>query len=153
MSLTLYPAWRQALSDLLAAGLTDGQVITDDWLCEAFGLRQPQTIQEAKEHQGKFNFFAGHLAEALLRDHSIMIVRLPGVGYSVVPPHEQTKVSMENGAAEILRAYSRTALRVRHVRTDLLDDGQRKENSDAAAKLGVLGALLTKRLGGSANAA
>ena len=146
--LKLYPAWRQVQADLMNAGLQDGRVITDAYLCESFGLSPPTTAEDAEKFRALFNFQAGQLCDGLLREHRILLRRVTNIGYVVVPPQDQTKVSMDSGASEMLRAFERASLRVRYVRTESLDDSQLKENADAAAKLGALGSMMRKRLKG-----
>jgi hypothetical protein len=142
----LYPAWRQVQAELIAGGLSDGSIITDEYLMQAFGLQPPTTIAEAERNRGLFNFQAGQLRDGLLRDNCIMLQRVPNIGYVVIPPGEQTSVAMRDGSADIMRAFERAAAQVHYVRVDALTEDERKENANAAAKLGALGTILRKRL-------
>ena len=64
----LYPAWRQALSELLLADLQPGTVIEKTWLEEKFDIKPPTTIAEAEKNQSVFRFFIWKLREELLID-------------------------------------------------------------------------------------
>jgi hypothetical protein len=144
----LYPAWRQAEVDLIAAGLAYGSLITDEWLDAAFGIKPPQTIAEAERAQLVRLSQRESLRESLLENHSMLLSRVTGVGYSVVPPELQTKVAVEQRTKEIRAALHKLAREISFVNTALLSDEQRKENSDAQAKLGGLRSLFRKQLKG-----
>jgi hypothetical protein len=142
----LYPAWRQAESDLLAQGVTFGSIITTEWLDEAFGIRQAKTIAEHEKNELVFLRQMTALRESLLESRKMMLVSEPGVGYRVALPEEQTKLSMHVRTREIKSAMGKLLREVSNVAQDKLSDDQRKENSDAMAKLGSLRVMLRKQL-------
>ena len=119
------------------------------YLRNCLGIEDPRTVSdgaEALRQQAQFNFAIGELIASLLENHRTLLRLVAGVGYMVVPPDEQTRRAIQERGAEISRILQRAELEVTHIRSELLTDSQRKENSDAAAKLGALRRLADKRL-------
>lgn len=142
----LYPPFRQAEADLLKAGATHGSLISDEWLHEAFGIKEPRTIAEAEKNKLVFLRQFTCLSESLLQNHKMMLRRTRGVGYTVVLPEHQTKVAMADRTREVKAALARLAMEISHVDTVALTDSQRQENTNAIAKLGVLRGMVRKQL-------
>ena len=142
----LYPAWRQALSELLLADLQPGTVIEKTWLEEKFDIKPPNTIAEAEKNQSVFRFFIWKLREELLKEHRLMLRPIDGVGYRVVESEEQTATALRDRGEEINRSLSRLMDEISYVQTDKLDDAARKTNSDAVAKVGTLMGMVKKKL-------
>jgi hypothetical protein len=144
--LPLYPAWRQAEADLLEQGITEGSLITDEWLDKAFGIKPPQTVAEVQRVQllRLSNMVA--LRDSLLQNHRMMLRRTEGVGYTVVPAADQTRVAMKDRTDEVKRAMSKLMREISNVKTEALNDAQRQENTNAIAKLGILRGMVRKQL-------
>lgn len=142
----LYPAWRQAEADLLASGLAHGSLITQEWLDAAFGLKPPKTIAEAERVQLVRLRQTQALRESLLENHRMMLRPVKGVGFTVIPPDQQTRVAVADRTREVKAAMVKLAREISHVDTSKLTDDQRKENTDAQAKLGALRAMFRKAL-------
>lgn len=147
-STTLYPAWRQAEKQLLASGLTPGQIITHEWLTEAFGLRPATTIEQHERNKLTFLRQLSDLRDSLLEKHQLMLRAVTGVGYSVITPDKQTSVAMQDRTKAIRHELAKLAREVSNVRVDELTDDQRKENADAQAKLGAMRSMFRKQLKG-----
>jgi hypothetical protein len=142
----LYPAWRQAEVDLIAQGVTYGSLISDDWLRAAFGIKEPTTIAEAQRNDLVMLRQTECLRESLLETRNMMLRRVQGLGYTVVLPEQQTKLAMQDRTREVKNALRKLAREIAHVDHSKLTDAQRKENTDAQAKLGALRGLVRKRL-------
>lgn len=85
----------------------------------------------------------------MTHNHLMMLERSrPDDGFVVVRPDRQTRISTKRGIKEIDRTLEKWTREITHVQTALLDDAQRKENSDAQAKLGMLRGMFKKQLGG-----
>lgn len=145
-STKLSPAWRQAEADLLASGLTYGSLIDHEWLDEAFGLKPAQTIAQHQRNELIRLRQMQDLQASLLENHKMMLTPVRGVGYSVVPPDKQTKIAMQRRGNEVRAALCKMAKELVNVNATLLNDTQRKENTDALAKLGQLRAMTRKKL-------
>lgn len=142
----LFPAWRQAEADLIAQGVTFGGLITDEWLREAFGVKEPKTIADAQRNDLVMLRQTECLRESLLENRNMMLRRVQGVGYTVVMPQQQTKLAVEDRTKEVKSALRKMAREISHVEVAALDDAQRKENVDAQAKLGQLRSMFRKQL-------
>lgn len=143
---TLYPPWREALKELELAGIQPGQTIEKRWLEQQFGIQEPTTIAQAQKNQLLFLSCSVRLRDELLRKHSLMLVALPGVGYQVVEPADQTSVAMRIRVAEVNHALSKLMDEISYVRLDELDDAGRAANANARAKVGVLIGMAGKKL-------
>lgn len=146
--LKLFPAWRQAELDLIAQGVTYGSLITDEWLREAFGVGEPKTIADAQRNDLIMLQQTQALRDSLLESRNMMLRRVQGVGFSVVPPDQQTRVAMEDRTREVRNALRKLAREVSHVDRSRLTDDQRKENADAQAKIGALRGMVRRKLTG-----
>lgn len=144
--LPLFPAWRQALRTLVRAGIHPGQIITRDWLNDAFGIRGAMTVAEVQRNALAFLRQMTDLREALLKNHQVMLRAEPGIGFRVIEPRNQTAIAMRDRQAEIKRSFEKLALEVSCIKVEALDDASRKENSDAAAKVGAMQALMRPHL-------
>lgn len=142
----LYPAWRQAEADLVANGLAFGSIITSEWMDAALGIRPPQSIPEYERNQLVRLRQMTALRDSLLESRKMMLVSEPGVGYRVVTPEEQTRLSTHVRTKEMKAALSKMIKEVSNVDVARLNDDQRKENSDALAKLGAIRSMFRKRL-------
>lgn len=142
----LYPAWRQVEADLLATGITYGSLITDEWLDEAFGIKPPKTIAEYKRAELIRLSQIESLKESLLENHRMLLARVKSVGYTVLPPEQQTRHVMDNRMREVRAAFGKLNRELTFVDVAALNDAQRKENSDALAKLGMLRSFVRKRI-------
>ena len=145
----LYPAWRQVETDLLAAGLRDGETIPMDYLRAGFGVQDPRTMTDGAEvlrQQALFNFALGELSASLLENHCIKLRLVECVGYMVVPPADQTRLAMKDRGAEMVNALAKAEREVKYVRTDALTDAERKENADALARLVQVRSMTRKKL-------
>lgn len=144
----LYPAWRQAEADLIAQGLSHGSIVTEEFLNAAFGIGQATTIVQHEKNKLVFLRQITALKESLLENRKMMLVSEAGVGYRVVMPEEQTKLSFHLRTREVKLALGKLRRELTNVDTARLTDEQRKENTDALAKLGALRVVVRKQLKG-----
>jgi hypothetical protein len=143
----LYPSWKQALHELEMAGIAPGQTIEKEWLEEKFGIEPAVSIADFEKNGALFRTSIWQLRETLLQKHSLMLRAVAGVGYRVVEPDKQTDTALRDRGEVIARELAKLHDEVTHVRTDALDDAQRKANADAVAKVGMLIGLTRKKLG------
>lgn len=145
--LRLFPAWRQAEADLLASGVTYGAIITEEWLRDAFGLpKEPKTIAEHERCKLVLLQQKTALRESLLSRHRMMLRPVPGVGYTVVMPADQTAAALKTRGREVESALRKLHDELLYVAADQLDDASRAENTDALSRLGTLSCLVGKQL-------
>lgn len=140
---TLYPAWKQAVADFLAAGFKPGDLIPHAWLAEHFGMptlaeSARLTVTEFQDRQFEWLSNVESLKQELLEGHQIYLSSVHGQGWRWVPPHEQTKTAMKKFEREAGKAFRQAGSRLTNLQVDALDDKQRRENVDAIAKLSML---------------
>jgi hypothetical protein len=144
--LKLYPAWRQALQDMIEQKmLAPGSLITREWLTDRFGIKKPHTIAEYQKSELEFLRQFSDLREALLEDHSVMLRPNLGMGYEVIPPSRQTARAVNDRMRAIGREVRKLGAELSFIRVNELSDDERSANSDAQAKLGTLTQLLGRK--------
>lgn len=143
VNLQLHPAWRQAVSDFLAADIQPDTVLSNSWFEAHFGMEilnddTTMTVEKFRERQFQWmsNFEA--FKTELLEQHQIYLVNIHGEGYRLVPPSEQTCTTQEKFEREVKKSYRLAAVRLKNVRVAELTVVQRKENVDAISRLSML---------------
>lgn len=144
--LPLYPAWREAERVLLAEGMTHGTLVTDDRLTELFNIEPPRSIADVQRFQLETLGQLDSLRASLLENHRMMLTRARGLGYTVVPPGNQTRLATTIRTREIRNKMRKLVREISHVQVDALTDEQRKENADAIAKVGGLSVMFSKQI-------
>lgn len=139
----LFPAWRQAVQDFIAAGFKAGDMVSHKWLEQAFGMKPLDatatlTAQAFQDRQFDWLQSIEAFKAELLQDHQILLSSVRGEGYRYVPPGEQTRLSTDKFEADARRVYRKAADRLKNVRAAELTESQRRENSDAIARLAML---------------
>ncbi|AHB77599.1 MULTISPECIES: hypothetical protein [Pandoraea] len=141
--ITLHPEWRQAVQDMLAEGFKDGDILTHEWLESHFGMSAiaaDEALTQAQFQERQFAWLQNieSFRAELLEKHQIHLASVYGEGYRITPAREQTAIAQERFDREATKAYRRAAETLKHVRLDQLSESERKENSDAIAKLAML---------------
>jgi hypothetical protein len=139
--LKLFPLWKQAVKDFIDARFSEGDVITKKWLEEHFEMTPAGELTTLEEFERRaFDWLKNTTSfrESLLEEHQIALQTVIGDGYRVVPPHEQTALAREKFEKEARKSYKKAVLTMTNVQVDKLTDQQRKENTDAIAKLSML---------------
>ena len=140
---TLYPSWREAIKRLVDAGrIRSGEIITRAELEEIFGIRPAETIAQHEQNRLRFLQMFTDMRAALLQDHMAMLRPVPGVGWEIVPPQEQTRRAMDDRLRSIYKSVEHLAREISFVRTDMLSAAELAENANARAKVGQLAVML-----------
>ena len=138
----LYPSWRQALVAFREAGYAYGDTLPHTWLYEQFdcsGLLDPNiTWQAAQKLQLRLLSQFTPFRETLLDQEQIDLQSIPGVGYELVPPADQTGRAVKDTIKEINKAMRKGIARASSVNTALLTTEQRREHTDNLTRLGML---------------
>jgi hypothetical protein len=134
VTVSAYPAWRQAARDL-ASTFSYGDVVTLDWLSEAFMLPAPKTIKQYRAHQFAFLHHLDALRQELLEQHQLALRNIRGEGYEVVHPNNQVDFAWTTAFTRVRRELGKLASNITHIRHHELSDDKRREHSDAQAKL------------------
>jgi len=129
--LDLYPAWKQAVKDFLAANFQPGQVVEMKWFFEHFKLEMPKEntpLAEAERTQFIWLRFFEPFRMELLREHKIYLENRRGIGYEWVKPQEQSGRVDKAGQDEIQKTLGKMYLGLACVRMDELSDKEKREN-------------------------
>lgn len=146
-NLELYPSWRQALINFRDAHFAFGDILPHAWLYEQFectGLMEPNKItwEQAQKLQLKLLGQFTPFREALLDQDQIDLQSVPGVGYELVPPADQSRRAVKDTIRETEKALRKGVARATNVNTAQLTAEQRREHADNLARLGMLRRML-----------
>lgn len=150
VELKVFPAYRQAIRDFLAE-FRYGDLVSHEWLENHFGMlslgdSQRMTAEAFRERQFAWLAAIEAFKAELLRDHQVLLQSVRGQGYRWAPPAEQTGIATKDFERDAKRAFKSAGQRLRHVRSDELTDEQRREHSDAVAKISILRGMTQKAL-------
>lgn len=142
-STTLLPEWRQAVKDFLAASFKEGDIIPHAWLEQHFDMApldvdRPMLPADWSARQFAWLRNIEAFRSELLERHQILLSSVTGQGYRLVPPREQTASAEDRFRREARKSYRRAATVMRNIRLDELTEAERRENTDAIAKLSML---------------
>jgi hypothetical protein len=147
---TLFPAWKQAVSDFLAE-FQYGSMVSLEWLESKFGMpsltdSHRMTAEQFKARQFEWLANIEAFKDALLKDHQVCLQSVRGRGYRWVPPHEQTGLAVREFEREARRVFRQTGSKLRNLRHTELTDEQRRSNLDATTRLSALAGMARKAL-------
>lgn len=127
-------------------GFKYGSVIPEKFFIEHFRIGPVRTIDDHIRNTMIYARYMGLLRDRLLQEKDMALRTKSGVGQEVVQPAEQTKWAMKTFQDEIFKTYEKARERVSHIAFEMLSDVERKENSDAVAKLSFFANRTVKRL-------
>lgn len=144
---TLFPMWKQAVQDAKEQ-FTYGDMITMDWLNQAFGIKRLErgTAEEFQKQQFDFLAAMDAFRDQLLEEHRMALSNVRGQGYRVLEPKEQTEFAMSEMRRRVRGEIRKAASRLHYVEHTLLSDDERKRNNDAMGKLAALQSFTRKTL-------
>lgn len=143
----LYPAWRQALVAFRQMGFAADEIVPHSWFYEAFGIAMPEettALKVAERLKLQWLTQFTRLKQALLELHNIDLVSEPGIGYRIVPPGEQSKQALEDGAAALKKAVRNMVDRSTYVNTALLSAEERRQHTDNLARIGAFSTMFRR---------
>lgn len=132
--LQLYPAWKEAMK---LWRHTWGDMVPHEWFYEAFGLepiRDDMTVKNAEKIKLKFLGQFTPFRQALLEERKMWLDTVPGYGYEVVTPGEQSRRAYETRMRNVAKELRDMARQLQHVNIGLLSDDERRENADLLAR-------------------
>lgn len=136
----LHPAWRQAVTTFFLGEFKPDHVLTFDWLYENFAIERPTLQTPLGAAQKAELAFLGqfkNFEDCLLREHTVALSNVRGVGYRIVAPEQQSAWAERNGIAELRKAARKLGDRLVYVDIKRLSDPQRRENADALARFSM----------------
>lgn len=138
--LPLHPIWRDVLRRWPEYGFTWGDVIPHEWFFDVFELPRidvdRMTVKQAQTIELKMLGYRTEFIRALRIERRMHLVNVPGVGYEIVTPGEQSRRVYDDFNAELKKASRNLADGLRYVNVAMLSDDERRENADLLARAG-----------------
>ena len=114
-TVTLYPAWKQAVEVFTASGFADGDIVPHDWFWENLQIEKPKEdtpLKQAEKLKLEFISQFEALRSTLLTNHNVDLKSVRSVGYKIVPAHQQAEVAEEDMQVEINKIMMKTVRRI-----------------------------------------
>lgn len=128
-------------------GYTFGSIIPESFFLKHFRIVPAKTAEQQKENQILYATYMGRVRELLLNDSKFLLVTKTGVGQEILKPQDQTEYSCSEFKKDINKIYRKTLDRLTNIDIASLSDIEKKENSDAIAKLSFFSNRKIKQLG------
>lgn len=138
---SLLPPWRNAAAELFAGRYGYGDLVPHDELLAAFNAPKPTGKITVEEYEAwRLAVLAQHdaLTDWLLEERNIMLVSVPGQGYRLCKPEEQTETAVERGMKRVRRELVKMTRQINYVDRSSLTHEQARENAEALARAGWL---------------
>lgn len=138
----LFPAWKQAVKDLLEEGITYGSTISRKRIAEMCNVRPPESIEDVRRHDLELLTCITEIKDVLLTAHCMLLVSDNKGSFVVIAPESQTEYAVNTGIKAISREMKRMAMGVSFTKTELLSAPERAKNADAQAKISMLAGMV-----------
>ena len=139
---TLFPAWKQAVKDLLDEGITYGSTISRKRIAEMCNVQPPTSIEDVRRHDLELLTCITEIKDTLLTAHCMLLVSDNKGSFVVIAPESQTEYAVSTGIKAIGREMKKMAMGVSFTKTDLLTATERAKNADAQAKISMLAGMV-----------
>ena len=139
---TLFPAWRQAVRDLLDEGITYGSTISRKRIAEMCQVQPPTSIEDVCRHDLELLQCVTEIKDILLTAHCMLMVADHKGSFVIIAPESQTEYAVSTGIKAISREMKKMAMGVSFTKTDLLSAPERAKNADAQAKISMLAGMV-----------
>ena len=139
---TLFPAWKQAVKDLLDEGITYGSTISRKRIAEMCNVQPPTSIEDVRRHDLELLTCITEIKDVLLTAHCMLLVSDNKGSFVVIAPESQTEYAVSTGIKAISREMKKMAMGVSFTKTDLLSAPERAKNADAQAKISMLAGMV-----------
>lgn len=143
----MLPPWRNAAAELFAGKYGYGDIVPHADLLTAFYLPKPTgkiTVDEYEQWRLAVLAQQDALAEWLLEERNMLLVAVPGQGYRITPPEQQTDHAMDRGMKRVRKEINRMARQLHYVDRTALTHEQARENADALARAAWLKSQFNK---------
>ena len=139
---TLFPAWKQAVKDLLDEGITYGSTISRKRISEMCNVQPPTSIEDVRRYDLELLTCITEIKDVLLTAHCMLLVSDNKGSFVVIAPESQTEYAVSSGIKAISREMKKMAMGVSFTKTDLLSAPERAKNADAQAKISMLAGMV-----------
>lgn len=144
----LLPPWRNAAAELFGSRYTFGDVVPHEELQAALMLPKPEgkiTVEEYETWRLSLLAQVDALAAFLLEERNMCIKAVPGQGYMIVKPSEQTDYAMGHGMKRVKSELRKMGRRLSFIDRSALTHEEARKNADALARLSFLQSMANKR--------
>lgn len=134
MNISIYPGWKNALDHFVRGEFDYGSTISHERMDDMLQLKRPDgatTMRSLREFDLKRLRAVDSLRKALLTECMMDLRAVPGAGFMVLKPQDQTNVAVRDCEAIIRKAIRGKKMRLAFTNHAMLNDEQRKENTDA----------------------
>jgi hypothetical protein len=139
---TLFPAWKQAVKELLEEGLTFGSTISRKRIADMCKVPPPVDVDDVRRHDLEVLQCVTEIKDTLLTAHCMLLVSDNKGAYVVIAPESQTQYAVDTGVKALSREMKKMAMAVSFTRTDLLSNSDRAKNADAQAKIQKIAGMM-----------
>jgi len=124
-----------------------GDVITRDWMDEAFGTIIPDILTKKEYIALTLDFLSGWevFTQGLLQNHKKVLHSLGGGRWRIVLPENQASFALRVASKKITKAIAVAKDVQMNTRTDLLNAAQQAAHYDNVGKMAALEALGTRK--------
>ena len=136
-----FPAWKNALSQLIGRGLTYGGAVAKEEIAKLCDLQPPRTIEQKEAYDLKLLACVSDIKKALLLNHQMLLTSNNDGTYRVINPTDQTCHVVTHGGRAIAKELQRMATGVQYVNLSLVDELGKRKNADTQAKLSMLAGM------------
>lgn len=143
----LLPPWRNAAAELFSGKYGYGDVVPHSELQEALRLPKPTGKVEVEEiEKWKLALLAqmDGLVNFLLEERNICLKAIPGEGYLILDPAEQTDYALKLGMKRVKDELRKMGRRLSFVDRSQLTHEEARKNADALARLSFLKQMANK---------
>lgn len=133
--------WRNAIRLFHEQKKTYGDLLSHEWLYEAFEIEKPDVnTPSGQAEKLKLQFLSEFkkFETEMLTEYQMDIRNLRSRGYEVVRPQDQTRRAEEDFQSEMKRIGRQVAGRLANVNHTKLSARERQENADAVARISNL---------------
>jgi hypothetical protein len=96
---TLFPAWRQAVRDLLDEGITYGSTISRKRIAEMCQVQPPTSIEDVRRHDLELLQCVTEIKDILLTAHCMLMVADHKGSFVIIAPESQTEYAVSTAAS------------------------------------------------------
>lgn len=143
----LLPPWKNAAAELFTDRYTFGDLVPHEELQEALRLPKPSGRITAEEYESwRLSLVAQveALGAYLLEERNMCLRAVPGRGYEIVQPSEQTEYAMGHGMKRVRSELRKMGRRLSFVDRTALTHEEARKNADALARLSFLQQMANK---------
>lgn len=144
----LLPPWRNAAAELFAGRYSFGDIVPHEELQAALRLPKPSgrvTVEEYESWRLSLLAQTDALSAFLLEEKNICLRAVPGQGYMILEPKDQTEYAMGHGLKRVRSELRKMGRRLTFIDRSALSHEEARKNADALARLAFLQSMANKR--------